>query len=255
MLTTHEVGDFGGINKDTGEFEKEGNLYRDSSIAAITARYPPIHLTEVTDHQYHSLNTKTKKLKPEFDPNVFGMSQPVIGGQWQFSCHRGAILLMYGSRSTRVPEELLEELKYCRYSEWVKGKHVVTHVLTCPAYAVIAMYLSDKAEETVSIGLCEDPLDNSSFNDGCSETSGRGKQLKWVTEGASGFFQSGCSEEANFVPLYQLKVVEKREGKRRQSPDPINDEKLEFFNVEVPWEFLDEDGEELPDDLSDMDED
>ncbi|EJC99695.1 uncharacterized protein FOMMEDRAFT_142664 [Fomitiporia mediterranea MF3/22] len=260
-----EAGDYGGVNKESGEFERQGNLYRDSTIAEITARYPPIYNSETTDYQYHSLNTRTTKLKAQFNPDIFGDSKPLVGGQWHFSNRRGAILLMHRTKLTRVPEELLEEIKE---SEWVKGKYIVTHVHTCPAYA---MYLSDKSicvpsvsefsnlimyfytvQGSVSIGLCSDPF---SPGDAGSDKSGGEKPLKWITEGLSGFYQSASSDESNFVPLFQIKVVQKREGKRRQSPDPINDEKLEFYNVEVPWYDLDEEGEELPDDLSEMDDD
>jgi hypothetical protein len=36
------VGDYGTINKKTGEFEKEGNIYEHESTAALAANHLPV---------------------------------------------------------------------------------------------------------------------------------------------------------------------------------------------------------------------
>jgi hypothetical protein len=36
-----QVGDYGTINRDTGQFEKEGNIYRDKTTAQLVSEYPP----------------------------------------------------------------------------------------------------------------------------------------------------------------------------------------------------------------------
>ncbi|EJD00261.1 uncharacterized protein FOMMEDRAFT_170227 [Fomitiporia mediterranea MF3/22] len=236
-----EAGDYGGINYESGKFEKQGNLYRDDSIAEITTKYPPIHGSETKDMQYYSLGTDIINPKTQFDPDIFGKSKPLVGGQWHFSKRRGAVLLIHKAKTTTVPGVLLEELKEC---EWVKGKCIVTHVHKSPAYA---MYLSDKKEGNVSIALCPGPF---SPNDTSSDKSG-GEKPKWIAEGisASGSYRSASSDESNLIPLFRLKVVEKQGGKRRQSPDPINDEKLHYYDAKAPWwnRGLDSDGEEYPD--------
>ena len=70
----------------------------------------------------------------------------MFGGQWKFGRDRGALLLLYGSRITKLPDELLEELKE---TDWAHGKHIVSHIHSCPAYA---LYLSDRSN---IFQLCE----------------------------------------------------------------------------------------------------
>ena len=37
-----QVGDYGTINKETGQFEVDGNIYEDPSIVNLTAAHPPL---------------------------------------------------------------------------------------------------------------------------------------------------------------------------------------------------------------------
>lgn len=39
---TLKVGDFGEIDKETGQFIREGNIYRDEPLASIAKDYPPV---------------------------------------------------------------------------------------------------------------------------------------------------------------------------------------------------------------------
>ena len=68
-----------------------------------------------------------------------GVAEPTFGGQWKFGRTRGALVLLYGSRILKLPDQLLEDLKE---AGWGYGKQIVAHIHTCPAYA---LYLSDKS--------------------------------------------------------------------------------------------------------------
>jgi hypothetical protein len=37
-----KVGDFGQIDKENGQFVREGNIYRDEPLASIAKDYPPV---------------------------------------------------------------------------------------------------------------------------------------------------------------------------------------------------------------------
>jgi len=38
---SYQVGDYGAIDKGSGQFEKEGNIYENESMAALAAKHPP----------------------------------------------------------------------------------------------------------------------------------------------------------------------------------------------------------------------
>ncbi|KAL5492741.1 hypothetical protein ACEPAI_4188 [Sanghuangporus weigelae] len=195
-----EPGDYGAVDRDTGQFQKEGNI--------LPRVAPDAHASA---------------------PRIAG---PTYGGQWQSGSKRGALLL-YGSRITRFPEELFEELKE---TKWGHAKHIVSHIHLCPAYA---LYLSDRNNETVAINLRADvPL---------GPAPGVGINASWTASGISGTFQRACADESVFVPLYQVKEVKKRRGRRRQSLDPLSDDKEDWVPIEVPWNILDDDGKEMAD--------
>lgn len=229
-----EAGDYGKVNKYSGQFEKQGNIYRDEGIMHITSKYMPITGPEVDDYQIHSMNARTISLGPDVHATFVQTVEPALGGQWRFGRTRGALLLMYKFRITRVPPELLETL---RSSGWANGKHIVTHVYKCPAYA---LYLSDRSNETVSISLRVDAP--SMVVPGM--TVGAGITAAWSASGVTGTFQKATNAEHVFVPLYQLKEVGTRAGRRRQDLGPGEDEIEEWHQVEAPWNFLNEDGEE-----------
>lgn len=230
--STIQCGDYGDIDIETGYFIKEGNLYEAPEIADLTSQYPPTLKGAEKDYKYTSVNAKEAKVKPGIKWDDDTTEGSLFCGRWQFSQARGAVLMMYQSQITKVPSELLDTLKE---SGWAIGKHIVEHVHTCPAYAI---YISDMSKETVSIALRSDR----------PESAGP-TGLSWVTSGATGLFRGEISADKNkYVPLYQLTEIRPRAGKRRERPDPENDDKLVYWHVDIPWDFLDDEGEEIPED-------
>ncbi|OCB87723.1 hypothetical protein A7U60_g5250 [Sanghuangporus baumii] len=218
-----EPGDYSRIDRETDQFQKEGNIFRETEIADIVSKYSLITGPRVDDYIIQSLNVK----------GALETAGPTFGGQWQFGSKRAALLLLYGSRITRLPEELFEELKE---TKWGHGKHIVSHIHSCPAYA---LYLSDRDNETVMINLHADvPL---------GPAPDVGINAIWTASGVSGTFQRACADGSVFVPLYQVKELKKRRGRRRQSPDPLNDDKEDWVPVDFPWNILDDDGKEMAD--------
>ncbi|KAL5536603.1 hypothetical protein ACEPAF_426 [Sanghuangporus sanghuang] len=237
-----EAGDYGRVDRKSGQFEREGNIYRDPDVAHIASQFPPSTGPRVDTHRIHSMDVRRVTVAPDVHANLLGVAEPTIGGQWQFSRSRGALLLLYKSYITFVPNELLTELKD---SGWAKGKCVVTHVQTCCSYF---LYLSDKSSEVVSITLQADvPLPMAP-----GVTPGAGISAGWHFSGASGIVQEAFHDEPVFVPLYQLKEITKKDGWNRRSPCPDSDDDDDdgWISVEVPWSPLDDDGVELTEEYS-----
>lgn len=68
----------------------------------------------------------------------------------------------------------------------------------------------------------------------------------WATEGGSGVLRKAYDNTVGFTPLYLLKSVQPRGPRRRETPDPNEHDGDRWNEVEVPWDFLDSDGEEEP---------
>ncbi|KAL5501047.1 hypothetical protein ACEPAH_9434 [Sanghuangporus vaninii] len=249
---TIEAGDYGHIDKRTGQFEREGNIYRDPEVAHIALNFPPLKGPQVNTLEIRSMDVRGVTINPDVHANLFGMAQPAIGGQWQFSRSRGALLLLYKSYLTAVPNELLIQL---RSSGWAKGKCVVTRVQACCGYF---LYLSDKSSEVISVTLQADvPLPMTP-----GVTPGAAINAGWRFSGASGVVQEAFHDEPVFVPLYQLEEIAVKGRWSRRSPSPDEGEDGSNSNtgwepVEAPWRALDDDGQELPEEhpvASDSDE-
>ncbi|KAH8115659.1 hypothetical protein DFH11DRAFT_1834576 [Phellopilus nigrolimitatus] len=231
------AGDYGEIDTESGQFVKEGNIYTssDKSVADLAAQFEPVSEKALEKHVIKSMNAKERELGADNKVNVAGFEDASLKGQWQFNDSRGALLIMHMPRITRVPDEFLAK---SLESGLLKDKTLVTHVYSCPAYA---LYLSNKSKcnETVSVALVADVP--SIAAPGASDGAGIG--TKWVDDGIAGMLQKGYNDEAVFVPLYSIKKITKRRI-RRESYDP-NAPKGDFWaNVEAPWGFLDDDGEE-----------
>ncbi|KAH8105759.1 hypothetical protein DFH11DRAFT_1277388 [Phellopilus nigrolimitatus] len=229
------AGDYGEIETTSGQFVKEGNIYTssDQSIVDLTAQFQLVSEPVLDKYIISSSSAKQCELGADIGVNVAGVTNAYLKGQWQFNQSRGAFLIMHMPRITRVPDEFLAE---SLARGLLKGKTLVTHVYSCPAYA---LYLSNKTNETVKITLGADIP--SIVAPGVSPGAEIG--TKWVDDGTAGLLQKGYNDEAVFVPLYSIRKIRKR-GIRRESFDEKAPRGDFWANVEVPWGFLDDDGEE-----------
>ncbi|KAH8105761.1 hypothetical protein DFH11DRAFT_1277520 [Phellopilus nigrolimitatus] len=229
------AGDYGEIDTTSGQFVKEGNIYTssDKSIADLAAQFQVVSEVALDKYIINSSTAKQHDLEADVNFNVTGFANACLKGQWKFNHSRGALLIMHMPSITRVPDEFLDK---SLADGLLRDKTLVTRVYKCPAYA---LYLSNKTNETVSLALAADVP--SIVAPGVSP--GAGKGVKWVDDGIAGLLQKGYNDEAVFVPLYSIRKITKRKI-RRESFDE-NAPRGDFWaNVEAPWGFLDDDGEE-----------
>ena len=57
-LPTKQAGDYGKVDKKTGEFMYEGNIYTDADIMQIANQYPCVPGAEVDKYRVHSLEVE-----------------------------------------------------------------------------------------------------------------------------------------------------------------------------------------------------
>jgi len=62
---TIHAGDFGTINRKTGELVVEGNIYTHVDIRQIASQYPPLQVAEVDHFRIHSCQVKELDVKAD----------------------------------------------------------------------------------------------------------------------------------------------------------------------------------------------
>ena len=153
------MGDYGEIDKKSGEFEKEGNIYDEDGTAGVAAGHPP--LTAPRDHVFEISSQNVKRVEFGLEPTVCvtltdhsildclliftlrshseipGIAEASAKGQWKFAKKRGALLVMHQPRNDYIPPKVL--LKKLIKVPDLKNKYLVTETFTCPAYS---LYLS-----------------------------------------------------------------------------------------------------------------
>ncbi|KAK7017678.1 hypothetical protein R3P38DRAFT_3201233 [Favolaschia claudopus] len=235
-----EVGDYGTIDKETGLFQKDGNIYTDPATAKLCADYQPD--TRAPDEVMVVCSQTEKKrdfgLGPEID--IPGIAEASIKGQWKFKSGKtGALLVMAQPRSSIISGGALFSKLIDTPS--LKDKYLVTETVACHAYS---LYLSSKMDDVISLALvAKTPLPVSPLVSAGGEIS-----ATWWSQTGSGVFRHGCAERGtySFTPLFALKRLRKISFVRYRG-EPTPEERAEDMwdsEPESPWGPLDEDGEE-----------
>ncbi|KAG2151070.1 uncharacterized protein EDB93DRAFT_1249562 [Suillus bovinus] len=181
------VGDYGMINKKTGEFDCEGNIYTTKDIVDIDMTDPalrPVETGEDDKFIVTSWGVTTKEFSKTAKVSVPGAENVALKVGFQYDGRkRGAGLAMYKSRHISLPnDERIVRLLKSR-SQVLKGKHVVTEVICCAAYA---MYMSTNRVER--------------FFRPRQATGG----LIWSSETNHGIYREGSDSNTKYMPLYRL---------------------------------------------------
>ncbi|KAI9458823.1 hypothetical protein F5148DRAFT_1150944 [Russula earlei] len=232
------AGDFGTVDKKSGELTVEGNIYTHDSTKQIAGDHPPILAPEVDDYQIHSYEVRGLVVDAETGADFLGGPGVFFKGRWQFNSKRGAILLMHRPRMTRVPDEFF---KASLQLPVLKGKCVVYQVWNCPGFY---MYLSNRSSEqvTVRLGASVPALAAPGVNVNPSVS------VSWVAEGCTGVRQYAYRDAPVYTPLFCLKSI-RRPLIRRGKNESLGEEM--WLETDVPWNDLDEEGATEPEDVYD----
>jgi hypothetical protein len=240
-----QIGDFGTIDKATGELKVEGNIFTHPQIKHIAQAYPAYEARETDLYQINSLQVKRLDTPTEVGAATDAADDQgvVLKTRWQFNTKRGAILLMHRPRLICVPDGFFDE-KFDL--PLLKRKVVVEQVYNCPGFY---MYLSNKASEQVSVSLRANTFPNTATPSGSTESA---LAVGWKADGSTGVCQQAFREDAVYTPLFRLKSLGRRHW-RRDGITPM----IEKWEVTyIPWGILDEDGATEPDsDEADDDDD
>jgi hypothetical protein len=233
-----KVGDYGTVERETGNLQKEGNIYedKDAIIANLAVQHLP--LTGAPDDQLiiSSAGVVHHELNVAAEGGVVGLANASIKGQWKFGNRRGALLVMSQPLSSYLPPQVL--LKHLVDIPIFKDKVLVTEVISCPAYSLYLSTASNEAVELALIGTTPIPP---------GLTVGGGVGASWWSRNYSGMFRQACDRDGlyRYTPLYTLKKIRQKHLLRREStrPDPVDDDL--WIDVQEPWDPLDDEGEEV----------
>jgi len=230
------VGDYGTIDRETGKFQKEGNIYEDATIAHLADQHKPI--TSALDNAWiiSSAGVTQSELTVDAECGVTGLANASFKGQFKFSSRRGVLLIMSRPLCSHVPPKVL--LKHLVDIPILKNKVLVTEVISCPAYC---FYLSTGNSETIELallGTIPTPPDIA--------VGAEVEATWWSRNTAGGTFRADCDRNGlpSFAPLYTLKKIRQKHLLRRESPVPDPEDDDLWIDVLEPWDPLDDEGEE-----------
>jgi len=229
------VGDYGVVNKETGQFEKDGNIYDDVTTAQLMAHHPP-HLGTPEDIMVVSSRGVTRReLALGAELEVPGLADASIKGQWEFGNKHGALLIVARPHSSYIPPKVV--LKLLVGIPALQNKSLVTEVVSCPAYS---LYLSTANKDVIDLALVGTiPV--------TPAATARGEiGASWLGQNRSGLFRDACDSSGSnsYTPLYTLKKIWRPGIFRRESPVPDREDDDLWVNSQEPWNPLNEDGEE-----------
>ncbi|KAG8705706.1 hypothetical protein FRC09_002797 [Ceratobasidium sp. 395] len=230
-----EVGDWGYVEKTTGNFVKEGNIFTDKDCS------------DALEHLDKTVLSSSPEDLIRFDVNAVsaggGNLSAGLGSagdvdikvklEWTFSSeNRGAVIAARNVTTTYLEHGII--FPKLDDVQKLKGKAIVVETLTCPAYALL---LTDKG----CGGSASLTLD--------TKNSATGENGAWEPESETGVWRTAYGDltdekavKGRFTPLFALKKTAKRFWpiRFRGGTDII----YEYEEYELPWKTLDEDGEE-----------
>ncbi|KAG0704040.1 hypothetical protein DFH29DRAFT_913357 [Suillus ampliporus] len=222
-----KVGDFGTVNRTSGELEVEGNIYDAAFRESLNQQglvidlsdpsFQPIKGAIEEDIIMCSIGVRKGDftLKPEVSASAS------VKAEFQFQDgKRGAVLVMHKPQQEYIPQGRL--LGVIHKANELKDKYIVNSTFTCPGYY---LYLSNNV------------------------TTGGGASVDWWTDAQAAFSRKAFDRagQYRYTPLYSLKRRQNwLQRAFRGEEEHLTEEDLWRDCPAGPWDPLDEDGNEDP---------
>ncbi|CAE6426361.1 hypothetical protein BN14_08861 [Rhizoctonia solani AG-1 IB] len=238
---TVEVGDWGEIDKNTGNFVREGNIFKDSECAPLLSETASNLEELVKKGNPEDVLRITAGAKVELKNDIYtdiggtGELGARVQGAWEFTPQNRAALLTVADAYSNYLETGVIFPKL-RQLPRLKGKAIVTEALHCPAYALLLTEKGKGGKAALSLytGVSQ-----------AGAMAGGGAKASWRYTSESGFWRTACGyrmgdgEDAVYTPLYRLEKIASRWRIRyRGAPpsgatleDPVHEDYL------PPWEM------------------
>ncbi|EKM60622.1 uncharacterized protein PHACADRAFT_189748 [Phanerochaete carnosa HHB-10118-sp] len=106
---TIQAGDFGTIDKKSGQFERAGNIYRHSKMAEMAENYPVTVQPSEELYSVHSFHARQVAARADANSGASSNANVTFSAEIKFENHRGASLVMHNLRMSIVPDEFFQE--------------------------------------------------------------------------------------------------------------------------------------------------
>lgn len=233
-----KVGDFGYIERSTGEFLVEGNLYKLASTREQMEAYPVIETASTDFEKYTSKGVKELGFSPKVSAALEMVVDVELDAKWQFKRDRGALLVLLTPKIQTMSGLPIDVLLDERHQNILKGKSICTDVFSCPGFC---LYLSNSEEHVFDVSLNgKVPIPNAP-----GVTAGGGIATNWKVGHTQGVVKQGMDAKGRYVyyPLFGLKQINwGKVSTVTRGEQPKSDEIFE--DMDTPWSELDDEGEE-----------
>ncbi|KAK0213638.1 hypothetical protein IW262DRAFT_1466943 [Armillaria fumosa] len=235
------IGDFGTLDKRTGGFQREGNIFEhpeSKDIMAEQNRDDPRNTTAMECILRCTSNVRRIDLPFGAGGGLTGVVEGNLTAQFQFDSERGVLLCMRGVKYSMFPIVETWVLTLEKIPLF-KAKGIVTETYTCSQYD---LRMNHKRKRDVgvtaaaSIPIPVAPAVSASANAGFNISGSTASGSMW-----QGVKSTDCD---SFVPMYRLKAL--RGGPVTRGEDSLAQDFV------LPWGELDDDGKDI---LGEDDED
>ncbi|KAG2151621.1 uncharacterized protein EDB93DRAFT_1103058 [Suillus bovinus] len=242
-LTAINVGDYGMVNKETGEFEREGNLYtlqNDVDIDMTDPALRPIETEGDDTYIVKSWGATVENVDTTKEATVPGAGNVALKVEFESDGRRrAAMMVMYKAKHISIPndERIVKLIK--SKPDVLKEKYVVTQVTCCAAYV---MYMSTTEVEKFPVTLhVNGPIVP-------AVDAGGATSFTWSSGTNHGVYREGSKSGAKYMPIYKLKEPRSKfwVPLSERGNEKIDDSIEKWVAVDPPWELIDDDGEEDP---------
>lgn len=198
--------------------------------------YKPEILSEEQDFIFTSNGAKKIEVSGGPQVQIVGSLDATLQGQWQFGRKNGALLAMARPRMKTLPYNF----PYLKLTDIraLSHKSIVVNTSICPSFA---LYLSQQSDDVVALNLgASAPIPQVPIL-----SVGAKVGTSWKAQAASGFSRVATAKDPIFTPMYSLRINKPRfwTKLRGASAEPHTGcDVLE--NAPLPWDILDENGEE-----------
>ncbi|KAL0959554.1 hypothetical protein HGRIS_011268 [Hohenbuehelia grisea] len=231
-----QVGDFGKVNKKTGEFRVKGNIFTHQTTKDYAAAELSVEPGAPSDtHEFVSLEAYKVAFDSGPTSDIPGLATAALKHRIQFTGRRGAVLVLRNPRPITLkgdidglPREALRG----------KGLTLVVEVTQSPDYF---MFLSHKSSGQLRLTLqASVPV--------AGVSAGGEIGAGWYHDGVAGVYKSGSQADHAkiFTPLYHLLKLDESDGPIRGfedlGPSAVAGEEC-WMPATPPWKSLDSDGE------------
>ncbi|KAG7447125.1 uncharacterized protein BT62DRAFT_993461 [Guyanagaster necrorhizus] len=241
------IGDFGTLDKKTGSFQREGNIFEHPDSRDIMAAHDwndPRNTTTIEHIFKQTKNVRRIDLPFGVGAGLTGMVDGNVTAKFQLDTERGVLLYMHGVKYSILPivETWVRKLEEIGL---FTAKGIVTETYTCSHYDLL---MNNKGKRdvgvtvTASIPIPVAPAISPSVNTGFSISGDSVSGLRW--QGTKN------AESDSFVPMYRLKALRGGSVERGAPAD-----KILVKDFPRPWTEIDDEGRDIFDSDSDADSD